>query len=178
MITSYLVPHERSASSSTNQQQQQQDRLVPLQFAFINTTTALQYSSQGSRSVARSHIMRNFHKRKVKSRLQQANLDGPSTSQSLLATGQVHGQSNPNSSSSRLIDVENSKIHRLDGNALQNVTYSGEECEPQHQVRHKGRRELPISNLRALPVDAHATELIYHCKLCLFHSLFISKIII
>jgi hypothetical protein len=131
--------------------------------------------------------MRNFHRRKVKSRLQQTNLDGPSTSQSLRVTGQVHGQSNPNSGSSRLIGVENSEIHRLDGNALQNVTYSREECgagnnsaslwlrEPRLQVHHKERRELPMSNLWALPVDAHATELIYHCKPCLFHSIFIVK---
>lgn len=180
MVTLYLVPHERSTSSSTDrQQQQQQGQLTSPQFAFINTTTAVQYSGQRSRSVARSHVMRNFHRKKGKSRLQQANLDGPSTSRSFLATGQVQGQSNPNSSSSRLIDVDQPNLHRLGENAIQNVTYSGKESgagnnstllwlrEPRHEERHEEHRELPASNLWVLPVDAHATELIYHCKPCL-----------
>jgi len=39
---------------------------------------------------------------------------------------------------------------------------------PRLQGRDEGHHELPMSNLWALPVDGHAPELIYHCKLCLF----------
>jgi hypothetical protein len=177
MVTLSLVPYRKSTTSSMDQQQQTQGQPASPQFVFINTTTDIQYSGPGSRSVARSHVMRKFHRKRGKSRLQQANVHGPSTPQSLVAAAQVHAQSNPNRSSSRLIDVDNPGLHRLDENSMHDLTHSEEEDSAGNSSalwlrvprRQEVRRQLPMSNLWALPVDAYATELIYHCKSCLFH---------
>ena len=179
MVTLSLVPHQKSTASCLDQQKQTQGQPTSPQFEFINTTTNVQYSGIGSRSVARSHVMRNFHRKKGKSRLQQANLHGPRTSQSLLPTAQVQGQSGPNRSLSGLIGAEDTRLNRLDENAMHGLTHSDKAgssdnksalwLRPRHQERDKEHRKLPISNLWALSVDAHAAELIYHCKPHLFH---------
>jgi hypothetical protein len=180
MVTMSLVTHQKYAASSTGQQQQTQDPPASPQFEFINTTTDAQYSEPGSRGVARSHVMRNFHRKKGKSRLQQGNLQGPSTSQSLLTPAQVQGQSTTNRGSSRLIDVDETGLHRLDEDSKRDLIHSekgdgaGNNSAlwlrvPQRQECYEGSRELPMSNLWALPVDTHATELISHCKPCLHY---------
>jgi len=173
------VPHQKSTAVSTDQQQQTQDQPASHKFEFINTTTDIQYSGPGSRSIARSHVMRNFHRKKGKSRLHQSNLQGPGTSQSLLATAQVRGQSNPNRGPSRFTDVDNTWLHKLDENAMHYMIHSENKDDTgnksglllgvlRHQGRSEGHHELQMSSLWALPVDAHAVELIHHCKPFLF----------
>jgi hypothetical protein len=180
MVTLSLVPHQKSTTSSIDKQKQTQGQPASPQFVFINTTTDVQYSGRGSRSVARSHVMRNFHRKKGKSKLQQANTYGPSASQSLLATAQVQGPLNPNRSLSRLTEVGDAELHRIDENTTHYLTHSENEggadnnpalwqCVPPRRRRDEGPHELPMNNLWALPVDAHATELIYHCKPCPLH---------
>jgi hypothetical protein len=179
MVTLSLVPNQKSTAISMDQQQQTQDQPASPQFEFINTTTDVQYSGPGSRSIARSHVMRNFHRKKGKSRPHQANLQGPGTSQSLLATAQVQGQSNPNRGPSRFTDVGDTGLHKLDENAMHYLIHSENKGDvvnnsglllgvPRRQGRNEGHHELQMSNLWALPVDAHAVELIHHCKPFLF----------
>lgn len=179
MVIMSLVPHQKSTTSSIDQQRQTQDQSAFRQFEFINTTTNVQYSGRGSRTVARSHVMRNFHRKKGKSKLQQKNLHSPGASPSIFAPARVQGESNANRSSSRLIGVDGPGLHRLDENAMHDLTQSEKEgnaenysalwLRPPYQGSDQERHELPMSNLWALPVDAHATELICHCKPCLFH---------
>jgi len=170
IVTLYIALPRRLPSPRTNQEGQQLGQVTPHQFAFINTTDGVQYSGQGSKSVVRSHVMRNFHRQKKKSRMKQADLDSPENSKSFPSIDQRLGQANPYSS----MDGDNPWLHREDNKAVKSLINSSKENEPGknsalvlQRQRHDEGGELLMSNLWPLPVDAHATELIYHCKPCL-----------
>jgi hypothetical protein len=154
----------------THQKQEGEQSRSPT-FEFINTTTDVQYSGPGSRSAARSHVMRNFHKRKGKSRPEHARLWGQGSSLPALANPLSHEVSSPNTTYPVGIEVYGQRVAAL-RQPDENATESEEKTSGLHNdlelwlpvQQHQKPPELPMSNPWALPIDQHAGELISHCK--------------
>lgn len=174
-LTLSLGPQEQStisvvASSSTITHPKQDQPPSPT-FEFINTTTDVQYSGPGSRSVARSHVMRNFHKRKGKSRLEHTKPCDPGLSLQPLYIRQRLGVSSLKSIRQRQIGTYGQVApmpHRPSEDAIESGEKSSgppSDSALRLQVsKHQNPPELPMSNLWALPIAPYAYELIQHCK--------------
>jgi hypothetical protein len=174
--------------------ERQLKRPVVPEFEFIHTTNNDQYSGPGSRTVARSHVMRNFHRQKGRPKSQPSKLPGPLMTrfryQEVSQAPHVASSSVTFSPELQVIpqrgqDVASTSEEEQTPDSVIEGDKTSLDSTIQEQVGGLGhgfaswlkRRPyqnsfpLSISNLWALPIDIDAYELIYHRKLPFPHQI-------